>query len=69
MNSKLKSLPISEKIQLVEDLWDSIASEQEAVTLTAAQKLELDNRLDSFDIDGNFGRPIGEALEDIRRKL
>ena len=69
MNSKLKSLPISEKIQLVEDLWDSIASEQEAMTLSAAQKSELDNRLSSFDIDGNIGRPSGEALEDIRQKL
>lgn len=69
MNSKLKSLPISEKIQLVEDLWDSIASEQEAVVLTSEQKLELDRRLDAFDIDGAMGRPFGETLEEIRQKL
>ena len=69
MNSKLKSLPISEKIQLVEDLWDSIASEQEAVILTPEQKSELDDRLDSFDIDGNIGRPIGAVLEDVHQKL
>ncbi len=69
MNSKLKSLPISEKIQLVEDLWDSIASEQEAVILTPEQKLELDNRLDAFDIDNNMGRPYPEAIEEIRQKL
>ena len=69
MNSKLKSLPISEKIQLVEDLWDSIASEQEAVVLTSEQKLELDRRLDAFDIDGAMGRPFRETLEEIRQKL
>lgn len=69
MNSKLKSLPISEKIQLVEDLWDSIASEQEAVILTPEQKLELDNRLDAFDIDSNIGRPYAQAIEEIREKL
>jgi putative addiction module component (TIGR02574 family) len=69
MNSKLKSLPISEKIQLVEDLWDSIASDQDAIPLTAEQKTELDKRLDSFEIDGDLGRPIFEAVLEIREKL
>lgn len=69
MNSKLKNLPISEKIQLVEDLWDSIASEQETMILTPEQKSELDDRLNSFDIDGNIGRPFEKALDEIRQKL
>jgi len=69
MNSKLKNLPISEKIQLVEDLWDSIVSEQDAVPLTAEQKAELDKRLDSFEIDGDLGRPLAEAVAEIREKL
>ncbi|PCJ21861.1 MAG: addiction module protein [SAR86 cluster bacterium] len=69
MNSNLKSLPISEKIQLVEDLWDSIASERNAVPLTPEQKAELDKRLDSFEFDGNLGRPLSEAVAEIRKKL
>tara|TARA_R110002073_G_C9259522_1_gene563303 strand:+ start:86 stop:295 length:210 start_codon:yes stop_codon:yes gene_type:complete len=69
MNSKFKNLPISEKIQLVEDLWDSIASEQEAMILTPEQKSELDDRLNSFEIDGNIGRPFKKALDEIRQKL
>ena len=69
MNSKLKSLPISEKIQLVEDLWDSIALEKDAIPLTPDQKSELDKRLDSFKIDQNLGRPLSDAMAEIRGKL
>ena len=69
MNSNLKNLPISEKIQLVEDLWDSIASEQNAIPLSPEQKAELDKRLDSFETDGNLGRPLSEVVPEIRGKL
>ena len=69
MNSNLKNLPISEKIQLVEDLWDSIALEQNAIPLSPEQKAELDKRLDSFETDGNLGRPLSEVVPEIRRKL
>ena len=40
-----KRLSISERLQLVEDIWDSIAEEApEAVPLTDAQRAELDRR-------------------------
>lgn len=39
-------LSIPEKIQLVEDLWDSISVHPEQVELTPAIKSELDKRLE-----------------------
>jgi len=69
MNTKLKELPVDERIRLVEELWDSIAAEQHAIDLTDAQKAELDRRLDAYDTDGNRGRPASEVIADIRRKL
>jgi putative addiction module component (TIGR02574 family) len=44
----LLQLSLDERIQLVEDLWDSIAADPEALSLTEAQKLELDRRLDDY---------------------
>lgn len=41
----LKQLPLAERIQLVEDLWDSIAGEPSAMDFTSGQKAELDRRL------------------------
>jgi putative addiction module component (TIGR02574 family) len=69
MNAKLQQLPVEERIKLVEDLWDSIAADQQALRLTAEQKAELDRRLDAYEIDKNRGRLAAYAVADIRRKL
>lgn len=69
MNSKLKELPLEERIKLVEDLWDSIAADQRALRLTEDQKDELDRRLDAYEVDRNPGRLATEVLADIRRNL
>jgi putative addiction module component (TIGR02574 family) len=45
MNAKLRELPIEERIQLVEDLWDSIAEDRKAFPVTLEQRAELDRRL------------------------
>lgn len=50
MGALLKSLGIDrlsveERLTLVEDLWDSIAEERAATSLTDAQRAELDRRL------------------------
>ncbi len=69
MNAKLSKLPIDERIKLVEELWDSIASDQKALPLTDEQKAELDRRLDAYEADGNRGRLATESITEIRRKL
>jgi putative addiction module component (TIGR02574 family) len=44
----LLELSVSERIQLVEDLWDSIVAVPESIQLTEAQRQELDRRLDAY---------------------
>jgi putative addiction module component (TIGR02574 family) len=65
----LSKLPIEQRLHLVEELWDSIASDQGALALTAAQREELDRRLDAFEIDGNLGRSAEAVLTDISKRL
>jgi putative addiction module component (TIGR02574 family) len=69
MNTKLLELSIDERIKLVEDLWDSIAAEQEVLHLTDEQRAELDRRLDTYETDGNRGRLATDAIAEIRSKL
>jgi len=69
MNTKLSKLPVDERIKLVEELWDSIASDQKALPLTEEQKAELDRRLDAYEADGNRGRLATGSIAEIRRKL
>ncbi len=45
-------LSVAERIQLAEDIWDSIAVEgSEAASLTAAQIIEVQGRLTAHDQD------------------
>jgi putative addiction module component (TIGR02574 family) len=69
MNTKPQQLPLEERIKLVEDLWDSIAADQQALQLTIEQKEELDRRLDAYEVDKNQGRLATDAVAEIRRKL
>jgi putative addiction module component (TIGR02574 family) len=65
--SDLLELSISERIQLVADLWDSIATVPEALLLTEAQKLELDQRLDAYHKNPDAGSPWESVKERIRK--
>ena len=62
------SLSVPERIQLVEDIWDSIAELPEQVLLTDAQKAELDRRLDAYHENPDEGSPWGMVRERIRSR-
>jgi putative addiction module component (TIGR02574 family) len=58
-------LSVSERIQLVEDIWDSIAAEAPAVGLSQAQKAELHRRVAAHRADPSTSIP----WEQVRSKL
>ena len=69
MNPGIRDLPIDERIQLVEDVWDSIAEDQQKLELTQSQREELNRRLSAYEKDGDAGNDAGTVLEGIRRRL
>jgi putative addiction module component (TIGR02574 family) len=54
-------LSISERIPLVEDIWDSIATVPQSVSLTPAQREELDRRLEDYRQHPGEGSPWEEV--------
>ena len=46
---EIASLTIEERIHLVQAIWDGIAAEQAYPELTAAQKQELDSRIEDSE--------------------
>ncbi len=62
------NLSVSERIQLVEDIWDTIAEVPESVALTDEQKAELDRRLDAYHRDPSVGSPWSIVQERIRKR-
>ena len=65
--SQLRQLPIAERLQLVEDLWDSIADESpdDAFPLSPELASELDRRLAEHEANPNAARPWPEVRADI----
>ena len=58
---ELLKLSVAERIQLVEDIWDSIAAEPDAVNLSGELRDELDRRLDEQAANPGVGRPWSEV--------
>jgi putative addiction module component (TIGR02574 family) len=61
-------LSVSERIQFVEDIWDTIATVPENIQLTEHQKKELDKRLASYHNNPNAGSPWQEVKKRILSK-
>ena len=61
-------LSVSELIQLVQDIWDSIVEVPDSVPLTDEQKAELDRRLDAYHMDPNAGSPWSFVRERFKSR-
>ena len=66
--AELRSLPVVERIQLVEDLWDSIAEDSAGFLLTEAQRGEIDRRLDDFEVTPTAGAPWDQVRSSLQSK-
>jgi putative addiction module component (TIGR02574 family) len=61
----LRKLPIPERLELVESLWDSIAADADLLPLTEKQAEELDQRL--ADHDANPA--VGTSWDEVRERM
>jgi putative addiction module component (TIGR02574 family) len=64
----IRQLPVSERVDLVERIWDSIVEDQSQFELTDAQKAELDHRLaadrEAPDRGASWNDVKGRLLQD-----
>lgn len=62
---EIRRLPVSERLKLVEDIWDSIVEAEGDPSLTEAQRVELRRRLQEYARDPSAVR----SWEDVRKSL
>lgn len=62
---EISQLSISERIQLAEDLWDSILDRQDEVQLDPVQQQELDRRL----VQRRQNTTAGSTWETVKQRL
>ena len=65
----LDGLGVAERLDLIGEIWDSIAGDSKNVPVPDAHRQEIQRRLDGFSRDGDRGRPADEVLRDIERRL
>jgi len=71
MEDKLQEilkLTVSERLQLLEAIWDSIASEANSIELSDEHKRILDEELAAYEKDPNSGSSWEEVKNRIRSK-
>jgi putative addiction module component (TIGR02574 family) len=61
----IDQLSVTERILLVEEIWDSIVATPEQVPLTETQRAELDERLAKYEADPE----AGATWEEVKVRL
>lgn len=62
---ELEKLPVAERVQLVEDLWDSIARSHDELPVPQWQKDELDRRKERYRRNPDSGLSWEEVKQSI----
>jgi putative addiction module component (TIGR02574 family) len=62
----IAQLSVTERIQLAQDIWDTIAVHPDSLTLPAAQIQELDRRLAAYHQNPQAGASWDEVQQRIQ---
>ncbi len=68
LRDELLKLSAAERLELVEELWESLSDDDPALALTEAQREDLEHRLAEADADSTGGAPWEEVRERIRSR-
>jgi putative addiction module component (TIGR02574 family) len=63
--AEVLEMPVNERLQLLEVIWDSLAETPEAVPLTDEMRAELDRRLDAYYRDRSSAKPWDEIRDEL----
>jgi putative addiction module component (TIGR02574 family) len=61
-------LSIPERIQLVEDIWDTIAAKADSVEITKEEKRIVDARLEAYHRNPDVGSPWEDVFKRITNR-
>jgi putative addiction module component (TIGR02574 family) len=64
----IDQLSVAQRILLVEEIWESIAEEEEEIPLTEPQRLDLQRRLAAYEANPKAGSNWQEVKARLRGK-
>jgi putative addiction module component (TIGR02574 family) len=63
--SEIRQLPVTERLQLIEEIWDSLDGETDELPMPEWHCAEIDKRLDAL----NQGTSTGSTWNEVRRRI
>ena len=67
-HSHLLRLSVAERLEIIEELWNSIAAQPEELSITDAQRDEIDRRIAEHDRDPSSAVPWAEVRKRLRAR-
>ncbi len=67
--AELASLSVSDRLDLMDELWASLAPDADALPMPDWHVAEIKRRLVAFAEDGNRGRTADEVFAELKRRL
>lgn len=64
----IDQLSVAQRMLLVEEIWDSIAEEEEKIPLTEAQRIDLERRVAAYEANPKAGSSWDEVKARLRGK-
>ncbi len=65
----IRRLPPDERVQLVEDIWDTLLDDPRSLPVTEAQAEEMDRRLEAYAKDADPGTPWEQVKAELRAEM
>jgi putative addiction module component (TIGR02574 family) len=65
---EILNLSVKKRLEVIEEIWDSIASDDDAVPLTSAQRKELDRRRAEHKADPSATVPWSEVRSRLQKR-
>ena len=61
----ISTLTVEQRLELLDEIWESLYETPQAIPLTEAQREELDRRIEDLDREGPVGQPLEQVLREI----
>ena len=66
LRAHIRRLSVAERMALVDEIWESLRDDPAAVEVTAAQRAELDRRIEASAMDPAASAPWSVVRERLR---
>ena len=66
---QIRHLSVDERIRLVQEIWESIAADNEPPAVSSAQRAEIRRRVEAYRRDPSIGIPAEDVFREMEERI